>query len=65
MLVEALSVVRLLSGGARQAAAVACVAVVIVLAFFGPYLAVPAAIALVGASLQRGRTRAPACEGVA
>ena len=40
--------VRLL-GGARRAAAVACGAVVVVLAFSGPYLAVPAAVA--GAAL--------------
>ena len=50
--------VRLLGGAARRAAAVACGAVVVVLAFFGPYLAVPAGIALVGAGLDRGRTRA-------
>jgi amino acid efflux transporter len=37
--------IRLLDGGARFAAAVAFVAVVVVLAFFGPFLIVPATIA--------------------
>ncbi len=49
--------VRLLGGGARRAAAVACGAVVVVLAFSGPYLAVPVAIALVGAAVRRTRVR--------
>jgi amino acid efflux transporter len=57
--------VRLLTAGARRAAAVAFAAVVVVLAFSGPYLAIPAAIALVGATIRRTRTRAPACQGVA
>jgi len=56
--------VRLLSGAARRAAAVACAAVIVVLGFSGPYLAVPAAIALIGVSLPRRRSPVPACEQV-
>jgi amino acid efflux transporter len=47
--------VRLLAGSARVAAAVAFVAVLVVLAFSGPFLLVPAVIA--GAALLRGRRR--------
>jgi hypothetical protein len=38
--------VRLLDGAARASSAVALAAVVVVLAFFGPYLLVPALIAV-------------------
>jgi amino acid efflux transporter len=53
--------VRLLEGAARRAAAVAFAAVVVVLAFSGPYLAVPAAIALAGARVRRRAPHVPAC----
>jgi hypothetical protein len=48
--------VRLLAGAARRCAGIALVAVVVVLAFSGPFLAVPAVVAvaaLVPAARQR------------
>jgi amino acid efflux transporter len=45
--------VRLLSGAARRAAAVACAAVLVVLAFSGPYLVVPAVVALAALRVRR------------
>ena len=48
--------VRLLSGGARVAAAIALAAMLVVFAFFGPYLLVPALIAL-AVNVPRARTR--------
>jgi amino acid efflux transporter len=44
---------RLLSGRARTAAAIAFAAVLVVFAFSGPYLAVPAAVAVVAISVRR------------
>ena len=52
--IATLAGVRLLTGAARNAAAVAFAAVVVVLAFSGPYLIVPAAVATV-ALLRRPR----------
>ena len=48
--------VRLLSGGARVASAIALAAMLVVFAFFGAYLLVPALIAL-AVNLPRARTR--------
>ncbi len=55
---------RLLDGPVRWAARGALVAVVAVLAFSGPYLAVPAAVGAAGALVRRRRRTAPAgaCE---
>jgi amino acid efflux transporter len=49
--------VRLLTGAARNAAAVAFAAVVVVLAFSGPYLLVPAAVAAAALAFSQRRPR--------